>query len=530
MERDGRLRVAAEHRSGRVESVKSKTIYRPIRRGIGAPVLIGACVAASILPGAILAESFGDNAPMSQSRQSGSVDIAAVAPSYDLSPDGSGIREIEYKEPAAPVAAPVYKRPAFDMSHVERIRVRVWGNQELSGDYAIDPDFSLSFPRIGRIEIGNMTPADLEQMLAAKLSGLARTDITVAVEVAKFRPYFIMGQVAEAGAMEWKPGLKVIQAISLARGVMRSSTETAGVGSVHSVANRQSKSQLTYTLAQLARLKAEREGTDIEAVTERISSLIKSTPEADRTALTALVSRQNDMLSEQRDMMETQLIGLRREREAAQREVEAAETQKRAVLGQLDMTRSQIAAVESLKNKQLISNSRFFEQKSQLLSAEVRAAEANSMVERARARLSNVEQQLVMVPQQRRAVLSERIDSLERDVAQLELASGTHLDGQQDDVLKLQYHIARESSAGLQTIPATVFTEIMPGDVVIVSEGQTTPGAVADSSTRSSVKSGKDANAAEATQRMIEDAAIEPSAIIRRTSSSTRDLGNRPNY
>lgn len=510
--------------------MKSKTIYRPSRRGIRAPVLIGACIAASILPGAIFADSFGDGSHVSETFRSASVNMAAVAPSHDLSRNTSGISEVEFNEPSTSRVKPLNKRPTFDMSQVERIRVRVWGNAELSGEYTIDPDFSLSFPRIGRIEIGSMTPADLEQMLAAKLSGLARTDLTVAVEVAKFRPYFIMGQVAEAGAMEWKPGLKVIQAISLARGVLRSSSDGAVSGSVQTVANRQSKTQLTFALAQLSRLKAEREGTDIVATTERISSLIKNAPESNRTALMALVSRQNDMLSEQRNMMETQLIGLRRDREAAQRELESAEKQERVIFGQLELTRSQLADIENLRTKQLVSNSRFFEQKSQLLTGEVRYAEAHSMVERARARLSNVDQQLVMLPQQRRATLSERIDTLEREVAQLELASsGSRLGDDQEDVLKLKYHIARESSTGVQTIPATVFTEIMPGDVVIVSEGQDASGAVVDTE-GSAVKGGKDANAAEAAQRMIEDAAIDPPAIFRRTSSSSTDLGSRPNY
>lgn len=510
--------------------MKSKTICRPVGRGIRIPVIVGACVAASILPGAILADSFGDGSHVSETLRSASVDIASVAPSHDLSSKTSGVREVEFKEPTGSLATPLIKRPQFDMSQVERIRVRVWGNQDLSGDYAIDPDFSLSFPRIGRIEIGNMTPADLEQMLASKLSSLARSDVTVAVEIAKFRPYFIMGQVTEAGAMEWRPGLKVIQAISLARGVTRSSDAVAvGGGGLRTVANRQSKTQLTFALAQLARLKAEREGTDIGLTTERISQLIKNSPETERTALTALVSRQNDMLSEQRDMMETQLVGLRREREAAQREFEAAEKQERIVRSQLDMTRSQVANVEGLWEKKLIANARFFEQKSQLMTGEVRYAETHAMVERARARLSNVEQQLVMVPQQRRATLSERIDTLEREVAQLELATGIRVNSDEQDVLKLQYHIARESRAGLQTIPATVFTEVMPGDVVIVSEGQETSGAVVNNG-QAPVNGGKDANAAEKAQRMIEDAAIDPPAIFRRTSSSTTDFISRPNY
>jgi hypothetical protein len=491
-------------------------------------MIVGACIAASILPGAILADGFGDGSHGSEPFRTAGVDIAAVAPSHHFASD----------EPTGSLAVPAaMSRPAFNLSQVEQVRIRIWGLQELSGEYTVDPDFSLSFPRIGRIEIGNMTPAELEQMLSAKLSSLARADVTVAVEIAKYRPYFIMGQVSQAGAMEWRPGLKVIQAISLAGGVTRSSTggATAGVSGLSTVANRQTQSQLTFALAQLARLKAEREGTDIGAATERITTLIKNAPEAERAALTALVARQNDMLSEQRDILETQLIGLRRDREAAQRELEAAETQERAVLRQLELTRAQVESVDNLKDKRLISNARFLEHKSQLANAEVRYAETHAMVERARARLSNIDQQIVMVPQQRRATLSERIDTLEREIAQLELATGGRTEPSQD-VLKLQYNIARESRSGLETIPATVFTEVLPGDVVIISEGQSATGEFAESSgstlkSDSTFKGDKDAsNAAEAAQRMIENAAIEAPAIVRRTSSTMSESRARPNY
>lgn len=397
----------------------------------------------------------------------------------------------------------------------------MWGNNELGGEYGIDPDNSLSVPRVGRIEVDGMTLADLELLLAQKLSAAMRTDVTVAIEVARFRPYFIMGQVTESGAIEWRPGLKVIQAISLARGVLRSDD----TGLAHPVANRQSRTQLTFALAQLARLKAEREGANVVATNDRMATLISSVPETSRLALTNLLTRQNDILSEQRRIMDARIVGLRREREAAERELEAAESQEKAVREQLELTRAQLANIEGLKERKLVSNTRYLDQKSDLLLIEVRYAEIKSQVERARVRLSSVDQQLVMVPQERRAELSERIDTLEREVAQLELVSGiaTSASDDQDNVLKLNYYISRESEVGVRTFPATVFTEILPGDVLIVSEGQDRIGAVRDNGERPPLGSdaAKDANA-ERTQRVIEDAAINPSMLLRRTSETGR--------
>lgn len=434
-----------------------------------------------------------------------------------------------YTVPAASVghdnvsdqAASQNKTTLFDMSDVERIRIRAWGNSELSGEYAIDLDNSLSIPRVGRIVVDGMTLADLELMLAQKLSSTLRTDMTVAVEVARYRPYYIMGQVTESGAMEWRPGLKVIQAISLARGVLRPE-ESRGVNRVE---GRQSRTQLTFALAQLARLKAEREGGDLVTASQRIATLISSAPETNRLTLTNLMERQNDILSEQRNIMETQIEGLRRERDAAQREVESAETQEKVISEQLEITRAQLASIETLKDKKLVNNARYLDQKSGLLMIEVRYSEIKSQVERARARLSSVEQQLIFTPQQRRAELSERIDTLEREVAQLELASENSGAGEDDNnILKLTYHISRESKDGVKTFPATVFTEILPGDVLIVSDRQQDRiGAVRhNDGERPSLGGEKDANAEDA-QRRIEDAATYPSQLyLRRASDDNR--------
>lgn len=509
--------------------MKSRVIHRPRRRTIRVPVIVGACIAAIVLPGHILAESFGDASQLSATRPAG-VDVAAVAPSYDLSPKAPTINDAGFDEPTGALATAAAMPSAqtqsgFNLSQVERIRVRVWGIPDLGGEYAIDPDSSLSFPRIGRIEIGTMSAAALEQMLAAKLSDLARTEVAVAVEVAKFRPYFIMGQVVEAGAKEWAPGLKIIQAISLARGVIRPSSDPAHAGAFNSLASRQSQTQLTFALAQLERLKAEREGTDSTAASERIETLISSTQGSDRGALSALVTRQNDMLSEQRKILETQLAGLHHAREAAERELQTAQSQQQSVSGQLEITRDQLKNLESLKEKRLISNSRFFEQKSQLLSAEIRSAESRAMVERARARLSEIDQQIALLPQQRRASLNERIDALEREVAQLRLAAGPQGGAKQQDVLKLKYNIAREGASGVQMIAATVFTEIMPGDVVIVSEGQ--DATVAAIETAPSTMTSRQARAAETAQRMIEDAAVEPTSTFLQRAASSPSLSGR---
>lgn len=366
-------------------------------------------------------------------------------------------------EASADAASPV------SMKNVERVRIRVWGNSDVSGEYSLDHNFSISFPGLGRMEVGHMTPAGMEKMLAQRLSALTRTNVTVSVDVEQFRPFFIMGHVAEPGAIAWRPGLKVIQAVTLARGVARSS-DAGDVNAMQDrkVAHRQSQARLTFALAQLARFRAEREGVDEVVTNKRIATLISRVPADNRAALEGLMERQNAMLTEQREALKTQIIGLKRERDAAERELEAAELQEQTLSKQLVLSKELLGDIEGLWKRKLVSKSRILDQRSALLTAEVRYAEAKSLAERARARLTSVDQQIVMLPQQRRLTLNERIDELEREVAQLELASATREDT--NDALRMSYNITRETRGGVQTIAANIFTEVHPGDVLIVSD------------------------------------------------------------
>jgi hypothetical protein len=107
-------------------------------------------------------------------------------------------------------------------------------------------------------------------------------------------------------------------------------------------------------------------------------------------------------------------------------------------------------------------------------------------------------------------------------------------------VLQLSYHIARESAAGVQTLPATVFTEILPGDVLIVSGGADAGSMVlndnpaggaeqpASGDGKTSPNKDKRADNAARTQRMIEAAAVDPVVNITRRGLMSTPSDNRP--
>lgn len=100
----------------------------------------------------------------------------------------------------------------------DRVRVTVFGQQELTGEYAIDGGGQMSFPLIGQLQAGGMTAAELEKALIGKLSPNYLKNPSVSVEVLTYRPFYIVGEVRTPGSYPFVNGMSVLNAVALAGG------------------------------------------------------------------------------------------------------------------------------------------------------------------------------------------------------------------------------------------------------------------------------------------------------------------------
>ena len=117
-----------------------------------------------------------------------------------------------------------------DLTDADRLFIRFRGNPELTGDYRINADNTVSIPVFGRVSISSMSAAMLEKTLAAKATEIAGREGYVTVEVAAYRPIFVSGAVKNTGAIQWDSGLTVLQTVSLAGGLFRGTDGTDGSG------------------------------------------------------------------------------------------------------------------------------------------------------------------------------------------------------------------------------------------------------------------------------------------------------------
>lgn len=100
----------------------------------------------------------------------------------------------------------------------DRVRITVYGEDRLSGEYVITSTGELSFPLIGNMRVSGLSVADLQSMVRTKLAGGYLNDPRVTAEVLTFRPFYVLGEVARPGQYPYVDGLTVQQAIATAGG------------------------------------------------------------------------------------------------------------------------------------------------------------------------------------------------------------------------------------------------------------------------------------------------------------------------
>lgn len=100
----------------------------------------------------------------------------------------------------------------------ERIKVTVFGEDRLSGEYEIDPAGFVSLPLAGTVKAAGLSKPQMEAELAKKFRGEYLRDPKVTVDVSSFRPIYIFGEVGHAGEFPFRSGLNVMSALALAGG------------------------------------------------------------------------------------------------------------------------------------------------------------------------------------------------------------------------------------------------------------------------------------------------------------------------
>lgn len=126
--------------------------------------------------------------------------------------------------PAAPASAgsPGAAGPGGSYDYVlgagDKLRIIVFGEDNLTGEFVVAGNGGISFPLIGEIHAAGRTLADLRGDIERSLRGDYLKDPRVSAEVLTFRPYYILGEVAKPGEYPYRNRITIMNAIATAGG------------------------------------------------------------------------------------------------------------------------------------------------------------------------------------------------------------------------------------------------------------------------------------------------------------------------
>ena len=100
----------------------------------------------------------------------------------------------------------------------DQLRVTVFGEAELSGEYVLDGTGVVSMPLIGDVMALNLTVREFQRALEQSFADGYLRNPRVSAEVLNYRPFYILGEVRQPGEYPYTNGLTVLNAIATAGG------------------------------------------------------------------------------------------------------------------------------------------------------------------------------------------------------------------------------------------------------------------------------------------------------------------------
>ena len=100
----------------------------------------------------------------------------------------------------------------------DQLRITVFGEPELSGEYVLDGTGTVSLPLVGEVQALNSTVREFQRAAEARYADGYLREPRISAEVLNYRPFYILGEVRQPGEYPYSNGLTVLNAVATAGG------------------------------------------------------------------------------------------------------------------------------------------------------------------------------------------------------------------------------------------------------------------------------------------------------------------------
>ena len=98
------------------------------------------------------------------------------------------------------------------------LKITVFNQKDLSGDYTINGSGQISLPLIGDVNAKDLTAKQVEQGITKKLMPDYLLNPRVSVQVLNYRPFYILGEVKQPKSYPYVDGMTYLNAVAIAGG------------------------------------------------------------------------------------------------------------------------------------------------------------------------------------------------------------------------------------------------------------------------------------------------------------------------
>jgi protein involved in polysaccharide export with SLBB domain len=379
----------------------------------------------------------------------------------------------------AATALPAFAAEEYRLGVGDKLRIKVHEWPDLSGEYTVNPGSTIAVPMIGDVKVEGTTTGELGKMISERLRDgvkLSSAPSTI-VEIIGFRPFFVMGDVQRPGEYSYRPGLTVLQAVSLAGGYYRPAEAVfrlerdaiAAKGEITAQAR-----EAKQIAARIARVEAEQKN----APGVSFPQSLETTPGAPDLLI---MEEERAIFAANNDALAKTLATLDRYRELYEQEIVTLREQIATEKRQLAATQKEFDSIKSLADKGFASISRQLTTERTLaqIAGNIQGLEANIL--RARQNISQTEQRRLDIQNQRTARINAEVQQARADakanaermktardlLVEAEVIAPT-LYATSQSVAPPVYRIARPNGGKLEEITVESGTAVLPGDVLMI--------------------------------------------------------------
>ena len=294
---------------------------------------------------------------------------------------------------------------------------------EVSGDFNIAEDGTISVPILGQFKAAGMTVDALHDAISQAFESVLGHAGVITVSIAERQPVYVDGVVKMPGAYKYTSGLTVLHAVSLAGGFNDVKLESHQVllQTVQEAVNgEQAKSRLERLLARLAVLQAALDSAPVstpQALLDLASESHAKELVAAQVAERQTVVDTNAVL----DRQQSQLIV------SANQALDVRTNQLKEYDAEIEERAARLKTLQSMISKGL-SNENFYETaQAEYMGALGRKQEAIAGIQLAQSQITDAQSRLAKLKLDAKFALQHEISDLELQIAQQWIVYRSHL-------------------------------------------------------------------------------------------------------